>query len=103
MHITIIRFQRTIPKSDLLFVLGDMLSSDHHTLYFASALVNLKDLGISHQLLDRVLAVEAGSAEDLHGLGGVPVGHVGRVSLGDRRKVGVSSALIWCVNGEDDQ
>ena len=65
--------------------------------------VNLEDFGISHQLLDRVLAVEAGSAEDLHGLGGVPVGHVGRVSLGDRRKVGVSSALIWCVNGEDDQ
>ena len=73
-----------------------MLSSDHHTLNFARALVDRKDLGISHQLLDRVLAVEADTAEDLHSLGGVLVGHVRRVRLGDRRKVGVSSALVWC-------
>ena len=74
-----------------------MLSSDHHTLNFARALVDRKDLGISHQLLDRVLAVEADTAEDLHSLGGVLVGHVRRVRLGNRRKVGVSSASVWCV------
>ena len=57
--------------------------------------VNLEDLRIAHQLLDRVLAVEAGSAEYLNRLGGVLVGHIGRVRFGDRCKVGVPSALIW--------
>ena len=31
--------------------------------------VDLVDFGVSHQLLHWVLAVEAGSAEDLHGVG----------------------------------
>ena len=80
-----------------LFVLGDVLSSDHHTLDLASTLVNLEDLGVSHQLLHRVLAVEAGTTENLDGLSGVSVGHVGCVGFGDRCIVGVSSTLIWRV------
>ena len=49
-------------------------TTDDQTLDLAGALVDLVDLGIAHQLLNRVLAVEAGSTEYLDGIGSAVAG-----------------------------
>src|SRR5215218_7586135 len=46
------------------------LAGDHEALDLGRALVELHDLRVAHQLLDRVLLDEAVAAVDLHGVGG---------------------------------
>ena len=46
------------------------LARDHEALDLRGALVDLEQLRVAHQLLDRVLLDVAVAAEDLHGVGG---------------------------------
>ncbi|GMT32173.1 hypothetical protein PFISCL1PPCAC_23470, partial [Pristionchus fissidentatus] len=75
-------------RSSVLHVGADQLTSNHHSLDLTGSLIDLVDLGVSHQLLHRVFAVEAVSSEDLDGVGGCLVGLVGSEALGNRGKVG---------------
>ena len=58
-----------------------MFSSNDELLDLASALVNLEDLRVSHQLLDGVVAVEAVASEDLNGVSCVLVRSVASKEL----------------------
>src|SRR2546422_227722 len=49
---------------------GEEIASDDDTLDLVGALVDLRDLGVAHEALHRVLARVAVAAEDLHGVGG---------------------------------
>src|SRR6185369_17295257 len=55
------RRRLSLPEKDLL--------RDHETLDLRRALVDLEQLRVAHELLDRVLLDVAVSAEDLHGVG----------------------------------
>lgn len=68
------------------------LSRNDHTLNLRCALVDLIDLGIAEQLLDGVLGVETVAAEDLDGIGGASVGHIGAVQFGNGSVVAVAAA-----------
>ena len=76
-----------------LLVLGDGEARDDHALDLRGALVDLEDLGVAHQLLHRVLGVEAVAAKDLNSVRGALVGDVAGKRLGDGRVVGVLAAL----------
>ena len=56
----------------------DQVARDDEALDLVRALVDLRDLGVAHVLLDRVVLHVAVAAEDLHRVGGDLHGHVGR-------------------------
>src|SRR5688500_10640715 len=58
------------------------LPGDHEPLDLGGPLVELHDLGVAHQLLDRVVLDEAVAAVYLHGVGGDLHGRVGSEALG---------------------
>src|SRR6266704_3885724 len=62
--------------------LEDLLGDDE-ALDLRGALVDLEDLRVAHQLLDRVLARVAVAAEDLHGVERRLHGGVGGERLGE--------------------
>src|SRR5262249_5696093 len=61
------------------------LAGDHETLDLRGALVDLEQLGVAHQLLDRVLLDVAVAAEDLHRVRGDLHRGVGGEALRVRR------------------
>ena len=56
--------------SKLLFRHPDPLSGDDHPLDLSGSLVDLVNLGVSHQFLHRVLSVESVPTEYLHSVSG---------------------------------
>lgn len=64
-----------------LHSIGDDLPGNDESLDLWCALINLVDLGIPHQFLDRVFCVETITAEDLHGVCSSFVGDLGSVAL----------------------
>src|SRR4051794_35935147 len=70
------------------------LASDDEPLDLRGALVELHDLRVAHELLDRVLLDEAVPAVDLHGVGGDLHRGVGREALGARGLQRVAGALV---------
>src|SRR5919106_1080298 len=70
---------------------AQQLLGDDEPLDLAGALVDLHDLGVTHEALDRELARVAVAAEHLHGVGGDLHGGVARPALGHRRLVGVAA------------
>src|SRR6266404_9443703 len=76
--------------------LAQELLGDDHALDLVRALVDLGDLGVAHEALDRELAGVAVAAEDLHRVGGHLHGGIGGQALrhrglergtGDRKSV----------------
>src|SRR5207302_5163303 len=55
---------------------------DDHALNLVRALVDLRDLGVSHHPLHRVVRDVAVSAQQLYAISGDPHRHVGRKELG---------------------
>ena len=70
------------------------LARDHEALDLRGALVELHDLRVAHQLLDRVLLDEAVAAVDLHGVRGDLHRGVRGEALGVRGLDGVAAALV---------
>lgn len=62
-------------------------------------ITHLVDLGIPHQLLYGVFAVEAVAAEYLNSVAGHLIGDVPGEGLGDRGIVGVSATLVYFPGG----
>src|SRR5947209_2352151 len=63
---------------------AEEIASDDHALDLVGALVDLRDLGIPHEALHRVLARVAVAAEDLDRVSGNAHGGVAGVTLGHR-------------------
>src|ERR1022692_3094329 len=66
------------------------LARDHEPLDLLRALVDLRDLRVAHEALDRVLLDVAVAAEDLHRVGGDSHRHVAALQLrhrGDLRQL----------------
>src|SRR5690606_33690020 len=55
-----------IAREDRSLVLGEHVLGDDHPLDLRGALVDLQDLRVAHQLLDRVVLHVPDAAEDLH-------------------------------------
>src|SRR5436853_6105382 len=65
---------------------GKEIASDDDTLDLVGALVDLRDLGVAHEALHRVLARVPVAAEDLHGVGSHADGSGAGVAMGPRRR-----------------
>src|SRR5207249_2132208 len=78
-------------------VLLQHLACDHEPLDLVRALVDLRDLGVAHHPLDRVLLDVAVAAEDLDGVGRDVHRDIGAVELrhrGDLRQLGPIGPLV---------
>src|SRR5215207_5223249 len=64
------------PSPPLTESAAQKVSGDDDALDLRGSLVDLEELGVAHQLLDRVLLRVAVAAEDLHRVGGDPHGGV---------------------------
>lgn len=62
--------------------------------YVYSIITHLVDLGIPHQLLHRVFAIEPIASKYLNSVSGHLIGDVSSEGLGDGGIVGVSAALV---------
>lgn len=80
--------------SSILSDSSEQLTSNDHALNLRSSLVDLEDLGVTHQLLRWVFSVETSSSKDLHSICGGLVGSVGSEELGDRSVVGSWAASV---------
>ena len=60
---------------------------------------HLVDLGVPHQLLNRILAVETVASEYLDSISSNLVGDVSSKGLGNRSIVSVSAALVYFPGG----
>ena len=67
--------------SKLLFRHPDPLSGDDHPLDLSGSLVDLVNLGVSHQFLHRVVRVESVPTEYLHSISGGLVGNISGETL----------------------
>src|SRR6476646_1670128 len=67
--------------------LAQHLAGDHEPLDLLRALVDLRDLGVAHEALDRVLLDVAVAAEDLHRVGRHGHGDVAALELRHRRRL----------------
>lgn len=79
------------------YLLGDTVNNalaNDKTLDLGSTLVDLEDLGVTVQLLDRVLCVETSTAKDLDGIASRLDSDIRGKSLGDRSLPGVAVAVI---------
>ena len=78
-------FQRALAAGASVAARQEDLLRDHEALDLRRALVDLEELRVAHQLLDRVLLHVAVAAEDLHGVGRDLHRRVGREPLRERR------------------
>src|SRR5688500_616562 len=76
---------------------------DHEPLDLRGSLVDLEQLRVAHQLLDRVLLHVAVAAEDLDGVGRHLHRRVGREALGERRLERRALALVVQPRGLPDE
>src|SRR6476620_7307293 len=67
--------------------LAQHLSGDHETLDLLGSLIDLRDLRVAHEALDRVLLDVAVAAEDLHRLGRAVHRDVAALELRHRRRL----------------
>ena len=70
--------------ADACYLPAEHVARDHHALDLRGALVDLQQLRVAHQLLDRVLLRVAVAAEDLDRVGRAAHRRVGAVRLGVR-------------------
>src|SRR5688572_16702359 len=82
------------PRDRVTLASSEDVLGDHHALDLRGALVDLHELGVAVDLLDRVLARVAVAAEHLHGVRGALHHAVGTDALGDRAGVGATDALV---------
>src|SRR5256885_14009861 len=94
----------TRPERSISVATGEKyLPSDHQPLDLRSALVDLEQLRVAHQLLDRVLLHVAVAAEDLDGVGRDLHRRVGCEALRERRLERRSLALVVEPGGLPDE
>lgn len=70
-------------KLSQLFGFSQDFSGDDHTLNLRCAFIQLVDLSITHELLDRVFSIKAVPAKDLNGISGALVSDVRSVAFCD--------------------
>src|SRR5690349_2034126 len=76
-------FRARLPGGGLL----NQTAPDDEALNLVRAFVNLRDLGVAHVLLNRIVFAVAVASEELHGIGRDRHRHVGGEDLAHRREL----------------